>query len=253
MSINQKVFITGASKGIGMAIALEYHKRGYEVFLFARNIEALEQLTNFINSDGGRANYFAGDVGIKTDVQNAVSKANELMGRIDIAVLNAGISQNISLRNYEAANLENVLKTNLLGVAYCLEHVIPIMKKQKGGKIAGISSIASFRAMPGSSSYSISKIALDYLLESARIELKDLGIHVATCRFGFIRTDIIKKNNFYMPFILEPDVAARKIISGIENNRSKIQFPWIMVLITKIAGILPEFIYERIVKFRIKD
>jgi len=253
MDTKNKVFITGGSKGIGREIALEYAKKNYEVFLFARNETALEQITEFIKSKGGKAHYFAGDVTVKENLEEAVAIAHKRMGRIDIAVLSAGISQYISIRNYKADNLENMLKINLLGVAYCLEYIIPIMKQQRSGKIAGMSSIASFRAVPGSSSYSITKIGLDYLLESARIELKDLDINVTTCRFGFVDTEFIKKNDFYMPFVVKVNDAAKRIIEGIEKNKKKIQFPLIMVLATKIAAILPEFIYEKILKFRVKD
>lgn len=174
------------------------------------------------------------------------------MGAIDIAILNAGISEYVSFRDYNSDNLQSTIAVNLLGNAHCLQYLIPIMKEQGNGKIVGISSIASFRASPGASSYSASKIAFDYLLEAARYELKKLGIDVITVRFGFVNTDIIKKNDFYMPFMLEPEECARKIVAGINSGKRKIQFPLIMLLITKFAKILPEPIFEKLIKFRIK-
>jgi len=249
---NSKVFITGGSKGIGKALALECTKRGAEVFLFARNETALEEITKFINENGGRAHYYAGDVTVKADVKNAVDLAVGKMGKIDIAFLNAGISEHVSFRDYDSSNLERIINVNLIGNAHAMEYLIPLMKTQQGGKIVGISSLASFRATPGSSSYSISKIAFDYLLEAARYELKDWNIKVITVRFGFIKTDIIKKNDFYMPFLLEPEECARKVADGVAAGKRKIQFPFIMLILTKTAKLLPEFIYEKLMKFRIK-
>ncbi len=247
-----KVFITGGSKGIGKALALEYTNRRAEVFLFSRNEAALREITEFINKSGGKAHYYAGDLTSKSDVESAVILAREKMGRIDIAILNAGISEHVSFRDYDSDNLVKTINVNLIGNAHAMQYIIPIMKEQGGGKIAGISSIASFRATPGSSSYSISKIAFDYLLESARYELKDWNIKVITVRFGFINTDIIKKNDFYMPFLMEPDECARKVADGVDAGKRKIQFPLVMVLLTKFVKILPEFIYEKMMKFRIK-
>lgn len=253
MNKNKKrVFITGGSKGIGKSLALEYTKRGDEVFLFARNETALEELTKFINESGGRANFFAGDITKKSDVASAIEKAAEIMGGIDIAVLNAGISEHNAFREFDAGTYEKTFAVNLIGNAYCMEYLIPIMKRQGKGKIAGISSIASYRATPGSSAYSASKIAFDYMLEAARYELKGLGIDVITVRFGFIRTDIIKKNDFYMPFILEPEECAQKIVAGIDAGKRKIQFPLIMLWLSKFAAVLPETIYRKLIQFRVK-
>ena len=248
----EKVFITGGSKGIGRALALEFTKRGAEVFLFSRNETALQELVALINESGGKAHYFAGDVTVKNDVEQAVNHAVAEMGGIDIAILNAGISEHINIREFKAEIYEKTFAVNLIGNANCLEFIVPLMTERKKGIIVGISSLASFRATPGSSAYSASKAAFDYLLEAARYELKGMGIDVITVRFGFINTDIIKKNDFHMPFLLEPDVCARKVIDGIEKRKRKIQFPLIMLLLTKVARILPEAVYGKIMQFRIK-
>jgi short-subunit dehydrogenase len=247
-----RVFITGGSKGIGKALTLEYAKQDAEIFLFSRNETALEGLTEFINENGGKAHFYAGDVTNKSDVAAAIEKAGSEMNGIDIAILNAGISEHINIREFDSRIYEKTFAVNLIGNTYIMEYVIPVMKRQKSGKIVGISSIAGFRATPGSSAYSASKIAFDYLLESARYELKDFGIAVITVRFGFINTEIIKKNDFYMPFMLEPEECAIKVIKGIEAGKSKIQFPLIMLWLSKIASVLPEMIYGKIMKFRIK-
>ena len=254
MSISTKttVFITGGSKGIGKALALEYTKRDCDVFLFARNKTALEELTKYINESGGRAYFFAGDVTVKNDVANAVKEAVNKMGKIDIAFLNAGITGNMSIREFKSDIVVNVFNVNLIGNTYCLEYIIPVMKQQGSGKIVGISSIASFRTVPHSSPYASSKIAFDYLLESARYELENLGIKVITVRFGFVRTDIIANTDFPLPFLMEAEDCARKIANGVDADKRKVQFPLPMVLLTKFLRFLPEAIYKQLVKFRIK-
>lgn len=249
----KRLFITGASKGIGEAIANLYSKHNSELFLFARNGTALKNICDKINASGGKAYYYAGDVTNLDDVAQAVKQAESSMGGIDIAFLNAGISEHTTIRNFDLNNYRRTLDVNFFGVANFMDKLIPIMKRQNSGIIVGVSSLASFRATPGSSSYSASKIALDYLLESARMELAGIGIHVITVRFGFVKTDIIKKNNFKMPFLMEADECARRIKKGVDKRKRKIQFPLPMLLLTKFARIVPEVLYEKSVKFRIKD
>jgi len=246
------VFITGASRGIGRALALEYTKRDCEVFLFARNRTALEELTQYIKESGGCAYFYAGDVTVKNDVANAVEEAVTQMGNIDIAFLNAGISAEMPFSEFNADIFTNVFNVNLIGNLYCFEYIIPVMKRQGAGKIVGISSIASFRPVPGSSPYTSSKIAFDYLLESARYELESFGIKVITVRFGFIRTDIVAKADYPLPFLMEAEDCARKVADGVDAGKRKVQFPLPMVLLTKFLKILPESIYKQIVKFRLK-
>ncbi len=246
------VFITGASRGIGRALALEYTNRDCEVFLFARNRQALEELAQHIKESGGRAYFYAGDVTVKNDVANAVEEAVKEMGNIDIAFLNAGISGKMLVSEFNAALVTNVLNVNLIGNLYCFEYIIPVMKRQGRGKIVGISSIASFRPVPGSTPYSSSKIAFDYLLESARYELESFGIKVITVRFGFIRTDIVANADYPLPFLMEAEDCARKVADSVDAGKSKVQFPLPMVLLTKFLKILPESIYKRIVKFILK-
>lgn len=248
-----RLLITGASKGIGEAIAKLYSKHNSELFLFARNEASLKHICDNINKAGGKAYFYAGDVTNLNDVAEAVKQAEIQMGGIDIAFLNAGISEHTSIRKFDLDNFKRTFDVNFFGVANFMDRIIPIMKRQKSGTIVGISSLASFRATPGSSSYSASKTALDYLLEAARIELAGIGIHVITVRFGFVKTDIIKKNNFKMPFLMEADECARRIKKGVDKQKRKIQFPLPMLLLTKFAKIVPEVLFEKSVKFRIEE
>ena len=183
-------------------------------------------------------------------MKNAVDFAYEKMGGIDLGILNSGVSNHGWFEDYNSDNLRNTIETNVFGIAYGFEYLIPVMKEQGFGTIAGVSSFADFRGMPGSSSYAASKIATSYLLQAARIELKNIGLKVITIRFGFIRTDMTKKNNFYMPFMLEPDDAANRIYNGIEKEKKYINFPLPMFLLTSFARIVPQPLYELALGFR---
>ena len=248
----KRIFITGASKGIGKALALKYANRGEELFLVARNIDELSALVNQINTKGGKAHFAHLDVTNREEYKTVINQTNDLMGGIDLAILNAGVSIHTHFVDYNSDNLRETIETNLFGVAYGLEYIIPLMKSQGNGTIAGVSSIADFRGVPGSSSYSASKSAVSYLLESARPELKPLGIDIVTIRFGFIKTDMTKKNDFYMPLLLTPEYTADKIVSGLDRGKRKIQFPWQMVLLTNIVRLLPYQIYENVISMRIR-
>lgn len=248
---NKKIFITGASKGIGKALAIKLAQKNNQLYLTARNVDSLKITADEINKSGQLVHYAHLDVTDKNEFKKVISEACEKMGNIDLAILNAGISYHTRFTDYNTDNLRQTIETNVFGVAYGMEQLIPIMKKQGRGIIAGISSIADFRGVPGSSSYSASKTALSYLLESARPELKPLGIDIVTIRFGFVDTDMVKKNHFYMPFMMSADKAADKIADGLEKGKKKIQFPWQMVLLSNLVRLLPYQIYEYLAGMRL--
>lgn len=246
----QKIFITGASKGIGKALALEYAKNGAVLTLASRNISALEVLADYINNNGGKALAIECDVTDKLSVKNAVEISSKFMDGIDLAILNSGISNTEWFNNYTTDNLTNTINTNLFGVAYNIEYLLPIMKSQGFGTIAGVSSLADFRGVPGSSSYNAAKIALSHLLQAARIELKNTGIDIVTVRFGFVRTDMTAKHKGYLPFLIEADDAAQRIIKGLEAGKKIINFPLPTFWGTQLMKFMPSSLYEAMIKFR---
>jgi NAD(P)-dependent dehydrogenase (short-subunit alcohol dehydrogenase family) len=249
----QRILITGASRGIGRELALQYSKKGARLFLLARNTQALGDVCRLINQSGGDARYQGCDVTSREDVRKAVEAAAAEFGGIDLAILNSGISNIGWFENYNTDNLVKTVETNLFGVAYAMENLIPIMKKQGHGTIAAVSSLADTKAYPGSSSYSASKIALSYILSAARAELKEFGIRVITIRPGFTRTDRIKKNNFFMPFTKEPSWAAKTIIKGIGANKRIISFPITMSIITSLIKLIPDRLFDFSLYFRRKQ
>jgi short-subunit dehydrogenase len=172
MKIDKNVIIFGASQGIGEALAYEYALHETNLVLLSRNVEAIQRITEEIDSKGGKAFYKKCDVSLFEDVRDGIEYSLNKLGTIDIAVINAGISIKQWMKDFKGGL--NGLQINTFGIAHALEFLIPIMKKQCFGKIAGVTSLADVRGYPGSSSYSASKAAASRLLESARVELKNL-------------------------------------------------------------------------------
>lgn len=241
----RKVLITGASEGIGKALALRYAAAGSELLLLARNEELLREVSEKIISIGGKAHFKKCDVTDRAEVIGAVQEALEKMERIDVAVLNAGVSGKTNFNDFTASQVENIFRTNLFGIVYFMEQLVPAMKSHGGGRIIGISSIADSRGFPGAGPYSASKSAVTKLLESARIDLKGSGIDVVTVRPGFIRTKMAMKNDFYMPFMLELDEAAGLLFNALESGRKRYSFPWQIALLADLTKLIPDWIFDR--------
>ena len=242
----KNVVIFGASQGIGRALAEEYSANGYNLVLLSRNINAIKDISGNINSACGKCFYNQCDVSDYNSVKAGTEFANTSLGSIDIAILNAGIGRPEWMSSFRSAEFKRVVTINTFGMAHCLEFLIPIMKKQGYGKIAGVTSLGDVRGYAGSSSYSSSKAAASILLESARVELKQLNINVITIRPGFVRTAMTDKNEFKMPFLMSAEKAAKIIIRGIAKNKSIVQFPLFTVMATRIVKNLPNWIYDRI-------
>ncbi len=249
---SKKVIITGASRGIGRALALEFGSRGHELAIMARNGQSLAELCGLINENGGKAVFITTDVSNADKHKEDLIKAASMLGSVDIAVLNAGVSGFNWAYDFDLGKLKEKVDTNVYSVAAGIEALLPLMLEQKHGYIAGVSSLADARGFPGSSFYCASKTALTYILESARVELKPKGITIATIKPGFVRTDMTAKNKFYMPFLMEPGKAAKIIYRGIMKGKERIYFPRIMAFASYFGRIAPSFLYEWAAKSRLK-
>lgn len=241
----KRLLITGASRGIGRALVEAYLKKGWIVFAISRNLSYLENLKLTYNSN---LFLYSCDVSDLSQVQTATNSALELLKNIDLAILNAGISGSESFINFNVEKFKHIYDTNLFGVLNFFETLIPAMINQGGGTIAAVSSLADVRGFPGSAAYSSSKAALTRTLEAARAELFKYNIKVITIRPGFVRTDMTAKNRFPMPFMIEPEKAAEIIINGIENGKLHINFPFPTYLLTSLIQLLPDTLFDRIMK-----
>lgn len=242
----KNIFITGASRGIGRALAYEYAGLGCSVTICARTTDELKAVCDDINSGKGKCYYLTSDVTNFNDVSSAVNYAKDMMGSVDVAILNAGTGGPVWMNDFKSEEYIYTMGVNSFGIAHALEVLIPIMKKQGYGTIAGVSTLADIRGYTGSSSYNASKAAASILLESARVELKKYNINVITVRPGFVKTAMTDKNEFYMPMIMQPEKAAVKIRKGIEKGKSIVQFPWPLALATRMIKFIPNWLFDSV-------
>ncbi len=244
----KNVLIFGASRGIGKALALEYASLKSNLIIFSRNMYAIEGLSEDVTNLGCKAFYKKCDVSVQNDVKDAVDFALSKLKTIDLAIINAGVGNPEWMSTFKSEELKRIHEINVFGIAHSLEYLIPVMKAQGYGTIAGVTSLADIRGYPGSASYCSSKAAASVLLESARVELKKLNISVITIKPGFVKTDMTDKNEFFMPFLMETDKAARIIRRGIEKKKSIVQFPFFTVNLTRFVKFLPNFIYDPLIR-----
>ena len=244
-----KVFITGASSGIGEALAVYYAGQGATLGLAARRAEFLDGLNQRL---GGQHACYALDV---CDASALHAAAVDFMGRFgapDIIIANAGVSAG-TLTEFEEdlAVFRRVMDTNVFGMAATFAPFIPAMKaagRQSGklGRLVGIASVAGIRGLPGAEAYSASKAAAITYLESLRLEMRPYGIKVVTIAPGYIETPMTAVNAYKMPFLLPPEEAAKRFARAIERGVSYTVIPWQMGVVAKLLRILPDWLYDRL-------
>ncbi len=240
---NKNIIITGASSGIGKEVARELSRRQANLLLLARNIDALQDLKNELSNDTSKIEIMKCDVSNPEDIKQAVDYACELFGKIDRAILNAGIEENVSFHDLDSAKLEFVYRVNVFGISRFLGLLIPVIKGE-GGFIAAVTSLADARSFPGSAAYCSTKIAASYLLESARAELSHTKIKIITIKPGFVRSPMTASHPYYMPFLMDADKAAKIIVNGIEKGKSRIYFPKRTAFLTYILSCMPDAVYD---------
>ena len=240
----KNVVIFGASQGIGKALALEYISAGSKLVILSRNAAQTKLLSEEITAGGGKCYYLTCDITSTESVKSGIIFAAEKLGKIDLVIINSGVGGPNWMESFSSKQFADTFEVNTFGIAHVLEYIIPFMIKQGYGTIAGVTSLADVRGYGGSSSYSASKAAASILLEAARVELKDKNIMVITVRPGFVKTAMTDKNEFKMPFLLQPHEAAKKIVNGIAKGRTIVQFPFPIVWATRIVKFLPNWIYD---------
>src|SRR5262245_52356584 len=233
------VYITGASSGIGHAMAIEFSRSGARVGVLARREDRLRQLCEEIRAAGGIAEHAIADATDRAATHSALRALAERLGPCDVLVANAGVGASNSAAHLNVGDAESALRTNLLGPIYAIEAVLPEMLARRSGHLVGISSVASFKGLPGAAAYCASKAGLNAYLESLRITLRSKKIAVTTICPGFIRTDMTAKNT-KMIWVLEPDVAARKIVRAIARRKKVYSFPKRMRWLIELTRWLPD-------------
>jgi NADP-dependent 3-hydroxy acid dehydrogenase YdfG len=236
------VLITGASSGIGRALALEYARRGANVMASARREAELESLCAEIAAAGGAGGKGSFAVCDVTDPQAAaevVRKAERDMGSLDMVISNAGVGGSTHSSRLDVAKVSQMIDVNVRGAIAPLVAAIPIMLAQKHGQLVGVSSLAGRRALPTAAVYNATKAALSVFLEGLRMDLAPAGIEVSDVQPGFVATEMTAKNRFPMPFMWPAAKAARFVADRLERAPRIIAFPLAMDLLTRFAKHLP--------------
>jgi short-subunit dehydrogenase len=242
--MTRKIFITGASSGIGAALAAHYSHLGATVGLVARNEANLARVAAGLP---GSSAAYAADVADLAAMQRAAVDFIARFGPPDVVIANAGISAGTLTE--DAADFDvfrEVIGTNLSGMVATFQPFISTMREARRGTLVGIASVAGFRGLPGAGAYSASKAAAISYLESLRVELRNSGIGVVTIAPGFVDTPLVARNPYRMPFLLAADDAARRIARAIDTNRSYAVIPWQMAVVGALLRSLPNFAYDRI-------
>ena len=236
------VFITGASSGLGAALAEHYARAGATLGLVARRAEALQAVAARLPTP--TATYPA-DVADRGALRAAAADFLERHGVPDIVIANAGVSVGtLGAEDEDLPVLERVLRTNVVGLAATLTPFVAPMRSRQRGVLAGIASIAGLRGLPGAGAYSASKAAAIAWLESLRVELRGSGVSVVTVCPGYIDTPMTRVNRYPMPFLLPVGEAARRIARAIEGERSFSVIPWQMAIVGRLMRHLPNGVYD---------
>jgi short-subunit dehydrogenase len=241
----QVAVITGASSGIGHALAKVLAAEGAKVGLVARRKSELDKLASEIEAAGGQAAVAAADVGQRKEAVAAIHEVAARLGPVDLLVANAGVGIPTKLEPMNVPEIERTIRVNLLGVVYALEAVLPSMLQRGRGHIAAVSSMASYKGLPGESAYCASKSAVNAYLEGLRIQLRERGIAVTTICPGFVRTPMTEANKFKMPFLVEVDDSARRISRALQRRVKVYNFPWQMMLLMRLTQWMPDWVMAR--------
>jgi short-subunit dehydrogenase len=242
---NQISVITGASSGIGWALAKVLAAQRCKVGLVARRQDKLQALALEIRQDGGTAEWAVADVGNRNETLSAIRGLADQLGPVDLLIANAGVGMPTKLDPMNIRDIEEMFRVNTLGMIYAIEAVLPGMLRRGRGHLAAVSSLAGYKGMPGESAYCASKAAVNYYMEGLRIHLRDKGITVTTLCPGFVRTPMTAVNEFHMPWLLEADEAARLMLRALRRRRKVYNFPWQTNLLMKLTRWLPDWILAR--------
>lgn len=236
-----RIFVTGASSGIGRALAVEYAGPGRQLGLLARREALLNETAETCRRRGAAVFMRAADVLDRAAMTTAAEAFLAWAGGVDMIVANAGGGQQEDL--LDAAVLDQTLRLNVTGVAHTFAPFLPALREAGGGLLVGVASLAGYRGMPHAPSYGAAKAALISYLEALRIRVAPWGLRVATVCPGYVRTPLTAGNP-YMPWLLEPEHAARLIRRGLERGRSQIVFPWQLALLVRLMHFAPNRLYD---------
>ncbi len=250
---DRHVWLIGASSGIGEALAERLASEGCSLALSARNEEALERVAATARAAGApEVHVVPLDVTEVDALPDAVRRLHEVWDTIDILIYGAGQWQTTEVADFDVEAIELQIAVNYIGLVRAIGAVLPEMRDRRSGEIVGIASVAGYNGMPRAAGYGSTKSAIITLLQSLRLELPAYGVGITTVNPGFVDTEPTRRNDFPMPFMLTPEVAADRIVRGLLAGRAEIHFPRRLSIPLKLLGALPRPLYERIIRLTVR-
>ena len=247
--MTKKIWITGASSGIGRALAIKFSNEGWQVAASARR----ESLLNDLNKSNPNIHAFVLDVKDEKSVRNVFQNILQKFETLDICVFATGIHDPEAEKKLSSEKIREIMETNFFGTLNCIMAVNSFFREKKDGHIAIVSSVAGYRGLPAASGYCASKAALTSLAESLYFDFKRKNVKVSLISPGFIKTPLTDKNKFPMPMIKSPEYAAEKMFIGItKKNLFEIHFPITFTMMMKLLKIMPNWMYFLIARKGIK-
>jgi short-subunit dehydrogenase len=237
-----RVFITGASSGIGAALAAQYDQRGAVLGLLSRRTDALATVCRGLRSV---CVPYSADVRDPLAVQAAAQDFCGRFGGADVVIANAGVSAGtLTERPEDQKVFEEVMATNVVGMFNTFQPFVAGMRAAATGVLVGVASVAGLRGLPGAGAYSGSKAAAIAYLESLRVELRGSGVAVVTICPGYVATPMTARNPYAMPFLLPADAAARRMLRAIDRRAPYAIIPWQMRLVGSLLRVVPVALYD---------
>lgn len=245
-----KVFITGASSGIGEALAHAYAKRcsgsGMVIGLAARRVDMLQKLAqNLQEKYQVQTAIYPLDVRDQNALSNAAQDFIQRFGAPDIVIASAGVSRGtLTEFSEDTEAFQTIMDINVMGMVHTFQPFISAMKQAEQGQLVGIASVAGIRGLAGAGAYSASKAAVINYLECLRIEMAPHHINVTTIAPGYVRSPMTDVNQFGMPFLLDADVFAERFIKAVAAKKRFVVIPWQMGLVVKIMRLIPSCLWD---------
>jgi len=240
---NRRIWVTGASSGIGRDLALALSQSGARLVLSGRNRERLEEVAS---ACAGEALVVAFDAAERDANQAAATKIAEHFGALDTVILNAGICEYIDLPAFDAEAVKRVMDVNFMGIVYGIEASLPLLRKGVTPHLVGMSSTVAYTGLPRAEAYGASKAAIRHLLQALRVDLAAEKIDVSIICPGFVQTPLTDLNDFPMPMRISAGESARRICKGLVRRSHEIRYPPLFALMLRILAILPSRLRTRL-------
>lgn len=249
--MDKLVFITGASSGIGQALAWRYHQAGWRLALVARRTNEIEQWARERQLPPDRYAVYGADVADTGSIVAAARACMERQGVPDAVIANAGISIGMDTRDREDLEvMARTFATNNIGLAATFHPFIEPMTQRGSGRLVGIASVAGIRGLPGHGAYCSSKAAVISYCESLRGELRSSGVKVVTIVPGYVDTPLTRTNRYSMPFLMKPEDFADRAFRAIDAGASYRVIPWQMGVVAKLLRLLPNALFDKVLAGR---